>query len=56
MKINAPTEDAKRALPNDIRPPTPDIINKTIIIILFHDEIANDDKPTLWAGKGTSVI
>ena len=54
---NTPTEDVKKALPNDIRSPTPDIIDKTII--LFHDETTyqvNDDQPTLWAEKDTSVI
>ena len=42
---NAPTEDTKKALPND---------DKTII--LFHNETTNDDQPTLWAEKGTSVM
>ena len=54
---NAPTEDAKKALPSDIETPCPELIEKTVI--LFHDETtfsANDDQPTLWAEKGTTVI
>ena len=54
---NAPTEDAKKALPGDIEPPRPEVKDKTVII--FHDETtfqANDDQPTLWAEKGTCVM
>lgn len=54
---NAPTEEAKNALPSDLEPPSPDVIEKTIVI--FHDEStfqANDDQPTLWATKGTTVM
>ena len=54
---NAPTEDAKLALPSDLEMPPPRVMEKTVII--FHDEStfqANDDQPTLWAEKGTSVI
>lgn len=54
---NAPTEDAKKALPGDIESPRPELMEKTVI--LFHDETtfqANDDQPTLWAEKGTSVM
>lgn len=55
-KDNAPTEDAKKALPADIPAPTGNV-DKTVVI--FHDEStfqANDDQPTLWAEKGTSVM
>ena len=54
---NAPTEEAKQALPSDLQCPPPDKLNKTIII--FHDEStfqANDDQPTLWAEKSTHVM
>ena len=54
---NAPTEEAKKALPNDLEPPPTEVIQKTILI--FHDETtfqANDDQSTLWASKGTTVI
>ena len=54
---NALTDDAKKALPGDIETPCPKLIEKTVI--LFHDETtftANDDQPTLWAEKGTTVI
>ena len=54
---NAPTEEAKKALPIDLDPPRPELMDKTVV--LFHDEStfqANDDQPTLWAKKGTSVM
>ena len=54
---NAPTEEAKNALPSDICVPPPDVIEKTVV--LFHDETtfqANEDQPTLWAEQGTSVM
>ena len=54
---NAPTEDAKKVLPDDIEPPRPEVMDKTVII--FHDETtfqANDDQPTLWTEKGTCVM
>ena len=52
-----PTEDAKKALPTDIHGPSPEIAEKTAI--LFHDEFtfqANEDQPTLWAEKDTTVM
>ena len=55
-KDNAPTEEAKQALTADLQSPTGSI-DKTVVI--FHDEStfqANDDKPTLWAEKGTNVM
>ena len=56
-KENAPTEEATEALPADLHAPPLEVIEKTII--LFHDETtfqANEDQPTLWAEKGTSVM
>ena len=53
---NAPTEEAKQALPSDLPGPTGDV-DKTVVI--FHDETtfqANDDQPILWAEKGTNVM
>lgn len=54
---NAPTEEAKNALPTDLDPPQPEVMEKTVF--LFHDETtfqANDDQPSLWAMKGTNVM
>ena len=54
---NAPTEEAKNALPVDLHSPPREIIDKTVV--LFHDEStfqANDDQSTLWAEKGTTVL
>ena len=54
---NAPTDKAKVALPADLHTPPPEVIDKTVI--LFHDETtfqANEDQPTPWAAKGTSVM
>lgn len=54
---NTPTEQAKNALPVDLNSPPPEAAEKTLV--LFHDEStfqANDDQPTLWAEKGTTVI
>ena len=52
-----PTEEAKKALPNDIHDPSREVAEKTVV--LFHDEStfqANEDQPTLWAEKGTTVM
>ncbi len=41
----------------DLSAPQPELLEKTVI--LFHDEStfqANEDQPTLWAEKGTSVM
>ena len=46
---NAPTPEAKLALPEDLDPPQPEVIAKTIV--LFHDEStfqANDYERTQW--------
>ena len=54
---NAPTEEAKKALPSDLHGPPQEVADKTII--LFHDEStfqSNEDQPTLWAEKGTNVM
>ena len=54
---NAPTEEAKKALPTDLHMPEPDVVDKTIV--LFHDDTtfqANEDQPILWAAKGTSEM
>ena len=53
----APTEEAKKALPSDIHGPSPEVAKKTVV--LFHDEStfqSNEDQPTLWAEKGTTVM
>ena len=53
---NAPTEEARNALPEDLESPSQAVINKTVIF--FHDESTfqcNDDQPTLWATKGTNI-
>ena len=49
---NAPTEEAKAALPADLSSPDPVIIDKTVV--LFHDETtfqSNEDQLTLWIEK-----
>ena len=54
---NAPTEDAKSALPSDLRYPVQTVIDKTVV--LFHDEStfqANEDQSTFWGTKGTTVM
>ena len=54
---NAPMDEAKKALPADLDTPQPEVVEKAII--LFHGETtfqANEDQPTLWAAKGTSVM
>ena len=54
---NAPTEEAKSALPKEIIQTSQDKMDKTVI--LFHDETtfqANDDQSTVWVEKGTSVM
>jgi len=56
-EYNAPTEEAKKALPADLDSPRIDLLENTVM--LFYDEStfqANEDQPTLWAEKGTSVM
>lgn len=54
---NAPTEEAKAALPEDFVCSRPDLLDKTVV--LFHDEStfqANDDETTFWGTKDTKVM
>ena len=54
---NAPTEEAKAALPTDLVSPSPEIIDKTVIF--YHDEStfqSNDDQSTFWGEKGTAIM
>ena len=54
---NAPTEDAVKALPDDIDQPTNERRSKTVVF--FHDEstfTANEDQPTQWGMKGEKVM
>ena len=53
---NTPTDKAKNVLPSNLSPPPAEVIGK--IVVLFHDETfqANEDQPTLWTEKGTSVM
>ena len=56
-KSCAPTDEAKNALPSDIHGPLPELAEKRVV--LFHDEStfqSNEDQPTLWAEKGTTVM
>ena len=54
---NAPTAEARDALPDDLVCPSPTVLDKTVIF--FHDEStfqANDDQPTFWETKGTHIM
>lgn len=53
---NAPTDEARNALPSDLEAPDPSVVEKTIV--LFHESTfqANDDQPTIWAQPGTVVM
>ena len=54
---NAPTDEAKQALPTDLECPSQAILDKTIVF--FHDKSTfqcNDDQPTFWGTKGTHII
>jgi len=54
---NAPTDEAKLALPGDLACPPQAVLDKTVV--LFHDEStfqANDDQPSFWGTKGTTVM
>ena len=53
---NAPTPDAKQALPNDLESPPADTVAKTII--LLHDETfqANDYERTQWGTKDDHML
>ena len=54
---NAPTDEAKCALPGDLECPPQTVLEKTVVF--FHDESTfqcNDDQPTFWGKKGTHII
>ena len=54
---NAPTEEAKQALPSDLECPSQEVVDKTVVF--FRDEStfqSNDDQPTLWGTKNTHVL
>lgn len=54
---NAPTEDAQKALPDDIDPPTLERRSKTVVFC--HDEStfqSNEDQSLQWGMKGTMVM
>jgi len=54
---NAPTVEARAALPSDFHSPPQNVVDKTIIF--FHDETtfqSNDDQKTFWGTKGTTVM
>ena len=54
---NAPTPEAKVALPEDLDPPRPEVLAKTIV--LFHDETtfqANDYERTQWGTKDDHML
>ena len=55
-RANAPTEEAKHALPVGIEPQQ-ERIDKTVIF--FRDESiyhVNEDQPSLWGGSNTHVL
>ena len=54
---NAPTDEAARALPSDVDPPTIERRSKTVFH--FHDEstfMSNEDQPTQWGMKGEKMM
>lgn len=54
---NAPTEEARSALPSDLECPPQSVIEKTVVF--FHDESTfqcNDDQTTFWGMEGTYLI
>ena len=54
---NAPTPEAKLALPEDLETPRSDVLAKTIV--LFHDEStfqANDYERTMWGTKDDHML
>ena len=54
---NAPTDDAARALPSNVDPPTNERCSKTVF--LSHDEstfMSNEDQPTQWGVKGKKLM
>ena len=54
---NAPTEDAMKAIPQDVDPPTLEKRSKTVVF--FHDEStfqANDDQSLQWGQKDEKIM
>ena len=54
---NAPTEQARLALPDDLDCPPQSVVDKTVVF--FHDETTfqcNDDQPTFWGTQGTHIM
>lgn len=54
---NAPTDEARKALPTDLVCPNQQVLEKTVVF--FHDEStfqSNEDQPTFWETKGTHVL
>jgi len=54
---NAPTEEARQALPEDVDPPILETREKTVVF--FHDETtfqSNEDQPVQWGLKGMKVM
>ena len=55
--INAPTPEARDALPDDLECPPQAVSDKTVVF--FHDETifqGNEDQPTFWGIKGTHIM
>ena len=54
---NAPTEEARKALSEDIQCTCPEIQEKTVLIFLDESTFqANDDQATFWGMKDTRVM
>ena len=54
---NAPTDDAKNALPPDLTCPPADVLDQTVVF--FHDESTfqlNKDQSTYWETKDTHIM
>ena len=54
---NAPSEQARQALPEDVDPPIEERRGKTVVF--FHDETtfqSNEDQTSQWGLKGTKVM
>ena len=54
---NAPTDDAKKALPPDLTCPPTDVLDKTVVF--FRDEStfqSNEDQPIYWGTKDTHIM
>ena len=54
---NAPNDDAKAALSNDLECPSQEVIDKTLIFFLDETTFQiNDDQGTFWGTKGTIIM